>query len=74
MNTLLLTSDIRTESDVVFLRQRARQIAALLEFDIHERARISTAVSEIVRNAFVYALGGRAQFSIEGNKIGRAHV
>ena len=67
MNTLLLTSDIRTESDVVFLRQRARQIAALLEFDVHERARISTAVSEIVRNAFVYALGGRAQFSIEGN-------
>ena len=66
MNTLLLTSDIRTESDVVFVRQRARQIAALLEFDVHEQTRISTAVSEIVRNAFLYAGGGRAQFSIEG--------
>ena len=66
MNTLLLTSDIRTESDVVFVRQRARQIAALLEFDTHEQTRISTAVSEIVRNAFLYAGGGRAQFSIEG--------
>lgn len=66
MNTLLLTLDIRTESDVVFVRQRARQIAALLEFDTHEQTRISTAVSEIVRNAFLYAGGGRAQFSIEG--------
>ncbi len=66
MNTLLLTSDIRTESDVVFVRQRARQIAALLEFDAHEQTRISTAVSEIARNAFLYAQGGRAQFSIAG--------
>ena len=66
MNTLLLTSDIRTESDVVLVRQRARQIAALLEFDTYEQTRISTAVSEIARNAFLYAGGGRAQFSIEG--------
>ena len=66
MNTLLLTSDIRTESDVVFVRRRARQIAALLEFDTHEQTRISTAVSEIARNAFLYAQGGRAQFSIAG--------
>ena len=66
MNTQLLASDIRTESDVVFVRQRARQIAALLEFDVHEQTRISTAVSEIARNAILYAQGGRAQFSIEG--------
>ena len=66
MNTQLLTSEIRTESDVVFVRQRARQIAALLEFDVHEQTRISTAVSEIARNAILYAQGGRAQFSIEG--------
>ena len=66
MNTQLLTSEIRTESDVVLVRQRARQIAALLEFDTHEQTRISTAVSEIARNAFLYAQGGRAQFSIEG--------
>ena len=48
------------------MRQRARQIAALLEFDAHEQTRISTAVSEIARNAFLYAQGGRAQFFIEG--------
>jgi signal transduction histidine kinase len=66
MSTLLLTSEIRTESDVVLVRQRARQIAALLGFDAHEQTRISTAVSEIARNAFLYALGGSAQFFIEG--------
>ena len=68
MNHLLLTSDIRTESDVVFVRQRARQIAALLGFDAYEQTRIATAVSEIVRNAFLYTLGGQARFSIDGGK------
>lgn len=66
MNTQLLTSNIRTESDVVFVRQRARQIAALLGFDAHEQTRIATAVSEIARNAFLYAVAGQAQFSIDG--------
>lgn len=66
MKALLLISDISTESDVVLVRQRARQIAALLEFDAHDQTRISTAVSEIARNAFLYAQGGRAQFSIDG--------
>ena len=36
MNAVLLTSDIHTESDIVFVRQRARQIAALLEFDANK--------------------------------------
>jgi signal transduction histidine kinase len=67
MSPRLITSEIRTESDVVLVRQRARQIAALLEFDAHDQTRISTAVSEIARNAFLYASGGRAEFSIEGS-------
>jgi len=67
VNTLLLTSEIRTESDVVIVRQRARQIAALLSFDPHAQTGIATAVSEIGRNAFLYALGGRAQFFMEGS-------
>ena len=61
----LLTSDIRTESDVVMVRQRARLIAALLGFDTHEQTRISTSVSEIARNAFLYARGGQAKFSLD---------
>ncbi len=69
MNTVLLTTEIRTELDVVAVRQRAKQISALLGFDSQEQTRISTAVSEIARNAFLYALGGRAQFSVEGGAI-----
>lgn len=65
MNIPILTTDIRTESEVVLVRQRARQIAALVGFDTHEQTRVSTAVSEIVRNAFLYARGGQAQFSLD---------
>ena len=65
MNIPLLTAQIRTESDVVYVRQQARQISALLGFDMHEQTRISTAVSEIVRNALLYAKGGQAKFSLD---------
>ncbi|MBW4443017.1 MAG: response regulator [Plectolyngbya sp. WJT66-NPBG17] len=60
----ILTVEIRYEQDVVLARQRARQIADQLGFDTQEQTRISTAISEIVRNAFLYAGGGKAEFSI----------
>jgi signal transduction histidine kinase/CheY-like chemotaxis protein len=63
----VLTVSVRCEDDVVSARQRARQIASLLGFDVTEQTRIATAVSEIVRNAFVYAGGGRVEFAIEGS-------
>jgi signal transduction histidine kinase/DNA-binding response OmpR family regulator len=66
MNKTLLTVAIRYEQDVVIARQRARQIAALLGFDGQDQTRIATAVSEIVRNAFRYAKGGRVEFALEG--------
>jgi signal transduction histidine kinase/CheY-like chemotaxis protein len=68
MTTLLLAVSLRDEHDVVFARQRARQVAALLSFDGIEQARLATAVSEIARNAFLYAQGGRVTFEIEGAK------
>ena len=46
---------------------RGRSRAAL-GFDITEQTRISTAVSEIARNAFSYAGGGRVLFTIEGKQ------
>jgi signal transduction histidine kinase/CheY-like chemotaxis protein len=58
----LLSLEIRLEQDVVLARQRARQIAALLGFDPQDQARLATAVSEVARNAFQYAGGGRAEF------------
>ena len=66
MSAALLSVAITYEDDVVSARQRARQIASLLGFDVTGQTRIATAVSEIARNAFVYAGGGRVEFSIEG--------
>jgi len=62
----LLTIELRFEQDVVMTRQRARQIAQLLGFDAQDQTRIATAVSEIARNAFQYAKGGKVEFRIEG--------
>jgi signal transduction histidine kinase len=59
---------IETESDVVAVRQRARRIAELLEFERQDQTRIATAVSEVARNAFVYAGGGRADFLVEAKE------
>ena len=66
MSKALLKVAIQFEQDVVIARQRARQIAALLGFESQEQTRIATAVSEIVRNAFRYATGGRVEFLVEG--------
>jgi signal transduction histidine kinase len=61
----IVTLPIDTENDVVAVRQRARRVAELLGFDRQDQTRIATAVSEIARNAFGYAGGGRAEFAIE---------
>jgi signal transduction histidine kinase/CheY-like chemotaxis protein len=66
MAKALLTIAIRHEQDVVVARQRAREIAKLLGFDGQDQTRIATAVSEIVRNAFRYAKGGKVEFAVEG--------
>lgn len=63
--TLILTLEIRFEQDVVMTRSRTRQIAELLGFDTQDQTRIATAVSEISRNAFQYAGGGKVVFSLQ---------
>src|SRR3984885_11108068 len=65
MSSPIVTLPIESESDVVAVRQRARRIAELLGFERQDQTRIATAVSEIARNAFGYAGGGRAEFMIE---------
>jgi signal transduction histidine kinase len=65
MTFSVLTVAIHSEDDVVTARQRARQIARLLGFDVRDQTRIATAVSEITRNAYVYAEGGRVAFLVD---------
>jgi signal transduction histidine kinase len=60
----LLTVAVRSELDVIASRLRARQITALCAFGNHEQTRIATAVSELARNAFVYASGGKVRFYV----------
>ena len=65
MSWPILTMAIEVEADIVAIRQRARQLAALLKFDPQDQTRIATAVSEISRNAFSYARAGRAEFTLD---------
>jgi signal transduction histidine kinase len=60
----LLTLQVSSEHDVVRARQRARQIADGLHFDLQAQTKFVTAVSEIVRNAFRYAGGGQVSFTL----------
>jgi signal transduction histidine kinase/CheY-like chemotaxis protein len=69
MSWSILSVTIKYEEDVVIARQRAKQIADLLGFDLPDQTRIATAVSEIARNAFFYARGGQVKFQIEGQSV-----
>jgi signal transduction histidine kinase/CheY-like chemotaxis protein len=71
MSNRLSTITLRNERDVVQARQRAREIAALLGFDNQEQIRLATATSEMARNAYRYARGGKVNFEVE---IGRTQV
>jgi len=65
MNTRLLQIAIATETDIVVVRKRTRRLAELIGFDTQDQTRITTAISEIVRNAFEYAGGGQIEFRLE---------
>ncbi|MGB9122200.1 MAG: ATP-binding protein [Candidatus Angelobacter sp.] len=71
MSNRLSTITLRNERDVVQARQRAREIAALLGFDNQEQIRLATATSEMARNAYRYARGGKVSFDVE---IGRTQI
>ena len=60
----LLHLALRTERDVVQIRQRAREVAAELGLDNQDQIRMATAASEIARNAFRYARNGKVEFAV----------
>ena len=68
MSVHLLSMTIRYEQDVVAVRQKARQVAAAVGFDGQDQTRIATAISELARNAFMYARGGAVEFFVEGQR------
>jgi signal transduction histidine kinase/ActR/RegA family two-component response regulator len=75
MSSTLYSAAIQTEEDVVLVRRKAREIAALLGYDLNEQTRIATAVSEVARDAYSHAGGGSAEFIADtGSRWFTIHV
>ena len=71
MNARLLLVALEREPDIVLVRKRTRRVAEFLGFDRQDQTRITTAVSELARNAFEYAGGGRAEFRVREDAAAR---
>ena len=56
--------NIRTEQDVVLMRQTVKAWASELRFSLVDLTKIVTAASELGRNTFIYGGGGSAKLEI----------
>ena len=72
MKWSIVTALVETEEDIVAVRQRARRLAEALGFSAQDQVRIATAVSEIARNAYSYAGGGRVEYGVDGAGFAQA--
>lgn len=54
------TLPVRSEGDVVLVRQAVRTWAAELRFSLVDQTKLVTAASELARNALIYGGGGEA--------------
>jgi signal transduction histidine kinase len=61
----LMRIQLKDETDIVNCRQRARQIANLLQLDTLQQTHVATAVSEIARNALRFAGSGMVNFRLK---------
>ena len=61
----ILRVAIRREQDILLVRQRAREVSQFLGFPVADTTRITTALSEVARNALEYGGGGMAAFGVE---------
>lgn len=64
--------DILTEWDIVAARQLGRKKAKSIGFDLVDQARITTAISELARNIYLYAEQGKIEVHriVEKNCVG----
>jgi serine/threonine-protein kinase RsbT len=61
------TLPVRTQEDVVVVRQRVRAFAAEEGFRLVDQTKIVTAASELARNTFIYGGGGIARVELVEN-------
>ncbi|HEY1795276.1 MAG TPA: ATP-binding protein [Stellaceae bacterium] len=66
MNVRLLKLPLTSDTDIVLARKRTRRLAELMGFEGQDQTRITTAASEIARNALEHAKGGSVEFYLGG--------
>ena len=64
MQYVVLTVKIQTDQSLVALRHRCRQVCELFGLEGLQRTRLTTALSEIGRNALQYASGATVTFQV----------
>ena len=66
------TLPIRSENDMVLVRQTVRKWAAELSFSLVEQTKVVTATSELARNVLVHGGGGsiRLEALNDGRRVG----
>ena len=65
---------IESDSDVVTARQRARELAADLEFTSTDQTLLATAISEVARNITTYAVRGEVILDTVRDNGGREGI
>lgn len=61
--------EISSESDIVVVRRKVREVAGLAGFGLTDVTRIITAASELARNIVLYAGSGMVYWRILDNKV-----
>ena len=63
------TIPIASASDIVAVRQRARELSIQLKFTLVDQTKIVTAASELARNALEHGKGGRCRLEVVKNGV-----
>jgi serine/threonine-protein kinase RsbT len=65
------TMPVRSETDIVLVRQAVRKWAAELGFSLVEQTKVVTAASELARNVLVHGGGGSARLEALNSELRR---
>jgi serine/threonine-protein kinase RsbT len=66
--------ELRTQDDLVRLRQRVREQAVAQRFSLVEQTKLITAASELGRNTLLHGGGGTASLGVVTNAAGRPGI
>lgn len=70
----LLQMALRVEQDIFVIRQRGREVAAVVGLEHQDQVRIATALSEVARDLLRTAVGADVSFHVDAGADGRFHL